>query len=40
MCYTGNCRYEDYNGDCKVKIPPKDAVCRQDEELPETGEEE
>jgi hypothetical protein len=28
MCYSGNCRYENYLGDCTVqRYPPTDGLC-------------
>ena len=30
MCYSGECKYEDYYGNCQVKGSyPKDALCMQ-----------
>jgi hypothetical protein len=31
MCY-GKCRYEDINGECRVRVKPDDAYCKQETE--------
>ena len=34
MCFTGRCKYENYQGECKAngKTYPEDAMCRMTEE--------